>query len=256
MLYIQVECPNCSVTGDVPETHSGKQIRCKKCGSHFTAASVAPRWYIQRKGTKKEGPFTPKQLKSIQSSAGMRVRREDESEWTSLPSDSTPPAELTEEVLSKAIAAAVATRRGKPSKVQRRQPIKMELGDGIMILRFPQASIAQNRNHIELIREVHAKGVFPQLRVYALVPKPSMSDGSHLIVVTGSVAEAQKVANVYYTPEAESYVNRRLSGNWTAINAESTSDNVPMPGCKVDLNSFQRRLDEVLQGDYTVEQIV
>lgn len=137
-----------------------------------------------------------------------------------------------------------------------KQPTKMELGEGIMILRFPQASLTQHRNHVELIREVNNKGAFPALRVYSLVPKSSMTDSSRLIVLTGSMAEAQKVSNVYYTPEAESYVNRKLNGDWAAINADSTSDNVPMPGCRVDIQSFQQRLDQVRQGDYAIEQIV
>ena len=118
------------------------------------------------------------------------------------------------------------------------------------------SSVAASRfdNHLTLIREVNAKKAFPLVRVYAMRPKPYMVDQAFLIVVTGPMTEMKKVRDVYYTKPAEAYVDRELKGDWNAINAESTNDNVPMARCRVDLDSFKRRLNEVVVGEFEVDR--
>jgi hypothetical protein len=131
---------------------------------------------------------------------------------------------------------------------------KVQLGEGIMILRFRRDM--QYQNHLALIRHLQNKRVFPLLRVYALEPGVPVSDKSQLILLTGTMTEAQKVAPLYFTPEAESFVDSRLNGDWNSLNADSTCDNVPMIGCSLDVGSCHQRVEEVLEGEYRVVPVV
>jgi hypothetical protein len=124
------------------------------------------------------------------------------------------------------------------------------------VLNFPASMQNRYENHLKMIRYLKKAGVYPKLRVFALMSSVSGAIYARRLVVTGSLSESQKHAKVYYTPEAENFVTRELKNDWNAINAESCNENFPAPGCSVDLRSYERHVADIKDGKYFIEDIL
>ena len=131
----------------------------------------------------------------------------------------------------------------------------VDFGVGTNILKFPTGHEAAYNNHLEFVATLKAKGVYPALSVYGLKPSRAGA-GPHLIVVTGSTAETQRLPKVFYTPEAEACVRDNFSGNWNAINPTASVANVADPGSSVDLRAFDELVSVIQRGDYVVDRTI
>ena len=97
------------------------------------------------------------------------------------------------------------------------------------------------------------KAAYPALTVHGLKPNRAGSS-PHLIVVTGSTADTQRLAKVFYTPEAEAAVRDNFRDDWNAINPAASVANVADPGSSVDLRGFNELVAAIQRGDYVVER--
>ncbi|MFA6166580.1 MAG: hypothetical protein WC700_08195 [Gemmatimonadaceae bacterium] len=127
------------------------------------------------------------------------------------------------------------------------------LGAGTNILKFPAGHEAAYINHLRFVEALKAKGAYPALAVYGLKPARPGS-GPLLIVVTGSIADTQRLPKVFYTPEAEAVVRESFSDDWNAINPASSVANVADPGSSVDLGVFNALVAGIERGEYVAER--
>lgn len=131
----------------------------------------------------------------------------------------------------------------------------VDFGAGTNVLEFPAGYEAAYDNHLEFVAALKAKGAYPALVVHGLKPSRAES-GPHLIVVTGSTADTQRLPKVFYTPEAEAAVRDNFKGNWNAINPAASVANVADPGCSVDLRPFDELVAAIQRGDYVIERTI
>ena len=126
------------------------------------------------------------------------------------------------------------------------------LGAATTILVFPPGFEVPYDNHLALTRTLKVAGVYPALKVYALAAPPGGKPSPRLILMTGTVQEAQKLPEAFYAREAEMFVARQLAGDWNAINPAASVANVADPGGPPDLKSFEAVMAEIRAGRFEV----
>ena len=126
------------------------------------------------------------------------------------------------------------------------------LGAATTILVFPPGFEVPYDNHLALTRTLKVAGVYPALKAYGLAAPPGGKPTPRLILITGTVQEAQKLSEVFYSREAESFVARQLKGDWNAINPAASVANVADPGGPPDLKSFEAVMAEIRAGRFEV----
>ena len=126
------------------------------------------------------------------------------------------------------------------------------LGAATTVLVFPPGFEVQYDHHLALTRALKIAGVYPALKVYGLAAQPSGTPAPRLVMLTGTVAEAQKLPEAFYTREAEAFVARQLGGDWNAINPAASVANVADPGGPPDLKSFEAVMAEIRAGRFYV----
>lgn len=126
------------------------------------------------------------------------------------------------------------------------------LGAATTILVFPPGFEVPYDNHLALTRTLKVAGVYPALKAYGLAAPPGGKPTPRLILITGTVQEAQKLSEVFYSREAESFVARQLKGDWNAINPAASVANLADPGGPPDLKSFEAVMAEIRAGRFEV----
>jgi hypothetical protein len=125
-------------------------------------------------------------------------------------------------------------------------------GAATTILVFPPGFEVPYDNHLALTRTLKVAGVYPALKAYGLAAPPGGKPAPRLILISGTVQEAQKLSEVFYTREAEAFVARQLGGDWNAINPAASVANLADPGGPPDLKSFEAVMAEIRAGRFEV----
>ena len=125
-------------------------------------------------------------------------------------------------------------------------------GAATTILEFPPGFEIPYDNHLAFTRTLKVAGVYPALHAYGLAAPPGGQPMPRLILITGTVQEAQKLSEVFYTREAEAFVARQLGGDWDGINPAASVANVADPGGPSDLKSFEAVMAEIRAGRFEV----
>ena len=131
--------------------------------------------------------------------------------------------------------------------------IVLAFGDGTSFLRFTEGMESQYLAHLRLTEHLKAAGIFPELSVCGMIARPDASC-SRLIVVTGSTDEIARLPQVFYTAEAEEFVNDELGGDWSAATPASTISNVGETGMAVDLGPYNEISQEIRQGGFEFDK--
>ena len=126
------------------------------------------------------------------------------------------------------------------------------LGAATTILVFPPGFEVPYDQHLALTRTLKVAGVYPGLKVYGLAAPPGGKPSPRLILMTGTVPEAQKLPEAFYTQEAEMFVASQLGGDWNALNPAASVANVADPGGPPDLKSFEAVIAEIRAGRFEV----
>ena len=128
----------------------------------------------------------------------------------------------------------------------------LAFGAATTILVFPPGFEVPYDNHLALTRTLKVAGVYPALKAYGLAAPPGGKPAPRLILISGTVQEAQKLSEVFYTREAEAFVARQLGGDWNAINPAASVANLADPGGPPDLKSFEAVMAEIRAGRFEV----
>ncbi len=126
------------------------------------------------------------------------------------------------------------------------------LGAATTILVFPPGFEVQYDHHLAFTRALKVAAVYPALKAYGLTAQPGGKPAPRLILLTGTVQEAQKLPEAFYMREAETFVARQLGGDWNAINPAASVGNVADPGGPPDLKSFEAVMAEIRAGRFVV----
>jgi len=120
------------------------------------------------------------------------------------------------------------------------------------VLVFPPGFELQYERHLALTRALKVAGVYPALKVYGLAAQAPDPPAPRLILMTGSAAETQRLAEAFYTREAEAFVARECGNDWNAINPAASVSNLAEQGLPVDKRSFDAVMAELRSGRYLV----
>lgn len=154
------------------------------------------------------------------------------------------------------MAAKREEERGRVDEPLAPPPLKnardIALGAATTILVFPPGFEVPYDQHLAFSRTLKVAGVYPALKVYGLAAPPGGKPTPRLILITGTVPEAQKLPETFYTREAEAFVARQLGGDWNAINPAASVANVADPGGPPDLKSFEAVMAEIRAGRFEV----
>jgi hypothetical protein len=126
------------------------------------------------------------------------------------------------------------------------------LGAATTILVFPPGFEVPYDHHLAFTRALKVAAIYPALKVYGLTAQPAGTPAPRLILMTGTVQEAQKLPEAFYTREAEAFVTRQLAGDWNALNPAASVGNVADPGGPPDLKSFDAVMAEIRAGRFVV----
>jgi hypothetical protein len=113
------------------------------------------------------------------------------------------------------------------------------------VLVFPPGFELQYERHLALTRALKVAGVYPALKVYGLAAHAPDPPAPRLILMTGTAVETERLAEAFYTREAESFVARECGGDWNAINPAASVSNLAEQGLPVDKRSFDAVMAEL-----------
>lgn len=127
--------------------------------------------------------------------------------------------------------------------------VVLAFGDGTSFLKFSEGMESRYRAHLRLIEYLKTAAVYPELSACGMIAHSNASC-ARLIIVTGSTDEIARLPQVFYSTEAERFVNDEFAGDWSAVTPASTVSNVGEMGMAVDLGPYNEISQEIRQGGF------
>jgi hypothetical protein len=117
---------------------------------------------------------------------------------------------------------------------------------GVRVLTFSAAHERRYVLHRRLLLHLVAHGQLSEYRLLQ-VELAGLDDVAGMLAVIGrSSAMRTFERTTYYAAEAEAFVERECGGDWKQLGSTSSAQDVPIPGCALDLRGAERSFVEIL----------